>query len=97
MTTATIYKITCTKAYMMAEQGTRYSLQPWGCNTPHYNGTDDGGSEYVLPSGYHAAETTCGETMIFDPTGRACEIIMHPSGRPQLVSGGLEMPVLAEV
>jgi len=33
MNTVTIYKITCTQGVMMSEQGTRFSLRPWGNNT----------------------------------------------------------------
>lgn len=53
---AVIYKVTCTKAYMMEEQGTRYSLKPWGSDTADYEGYDDGGQEYVLPDGYSVCE-----------------------------------------
>lgn len=38
-----IYKITCTRAVMMDEQGEGYSLYPWGDDTCSYEGYDDGG------------------------------------------------------
>jgi hypothetical protein len=60
-----IYKITCTRAFMANEQGTGYSLTPWGRNTPHYQGSDDGGREYVLPSSFVVGETKYTEKMIY--------------------------------
>lgn len=64
---------------------------------------DDGSSslvscaEYALPEGYRLAKTTMDEDAIFDASNRYCEIIEHSSGRPKLVSGAREMPVLATV
>jgi len=49
MKTVTLYKVEVTKAYQMREEGTHYSLEPWGDNTAYYEGTDDGGKEYALP------------------------------------------------
>ena len=57
MTIVKIYKNTCTKAYMMAEQGSGFSLRPWGNNTEYYEGGDDGGIDYVLPAGFVCAES----------------------------------------
>ena len=96
MATVTIYKVDCTRAYMMSEQGTGYSLEPWGSNTDYYEGDDDGGREYVLPDGYKVAPNTIGEPCIWDAAGRHCIIMMHSSGLPQLVSGQNKMPVLSE-
>ena len=42
MTTVKLYQVTVTKSYMMDEQGTGFSLKPWGDNTIHYEGYDDG-------------------------------------------------------
>lgn len=39
--TFTGYKITVTQAYRMEEQGTRYSLDPWGSDTEYYQGYDE--------------------------------------------------------
>lgn len=94
MATVTIYEVECTKAYMMCEQGTRFSLSPWGNNTEYYEGDDDGGWDYILPDGYTVATSNCGTKEIYDDHGNHCEIIRHRSGRPQLISGGLKCPVL---
>lgn len=52
-------------------------------------------AEYYLPDGYKVAESNYGELEIYDPQNRHCEIIEHmQTRRPQLASGGREMPVL---
>ena len=89
----TLYKTTCDNSYMMDEQGTSFSLTPWGNNTAQYQGYDDGGKEYVLPTGYELADTKYGEKMIFHGE-TACQLQVHSSGRPQLVSSSKSMPVL---
>lgn len=94
MNTITIYRITCTRAYMMGEQGTGYSLRPWSGNTEYYEGYDDGGQDYILPAGYHAAMSQGMTEDIYDPRGKHCTIHKHRSGRPQLVSSAATAPVL---
>lgn len=97
MTAVLIYKSECTKAYSMSEQGEGYSLRPWSNgDSGYYEGDDDGGLWYTLPDGYSIGETVSGEKAIFDANDKHCEIVMHRSGRPQLVSLAREMPVLAE-
>ena len=86
MTTVKLYQITVTKSYMMDEQGTGFSLKPWGDNTIHYEGYDDGGKEYQLPEGYELSETTFGEVAIFDSKGEYCKIVTV-GNKPELVSG----------
>lgn len=55
-------------------------------------------AEYYLPEGYTVAKTTYDETAIFDPSDKYCDIVMHSSGRPQLICGSnREMPVLKRV
>jgi len=91
-----IYKINVDQAYVASsEQGTHYSLRPWGKNTPYYQGDDDGGRDYVLPPGYELSTTQYGEPAIYDSTGAYCDIVVHNSGRPQLSTAGKEMPVLS--
>jgi hypothetical protein len=85
-TTVTIYSVTCTKAYQMAEQGTGFSLRPWGGDTAHYEGTDDGGREYLLPEGHELAECNGGTVEIYDADGRHCPL-GSSYGRPALVTG----------
>lgn len=91
----TIYSVTCTRAYIASmELGTRYSLTPWGADTDDYEGHDDGGQDYLLPDGYELAETQYGEPMIYRGD-KACSIVRHSSGRPQLVtSDPHHLPVL---
>jgi len=86
MGTATIYKVTCTKAYMMSEQGTGYSLQPWGNNTVDYEGYDDGGKTYTLPDGYEVAESNGGTLELYNPQGERVQI-MDDHGHPAVVTG----------
>ena len=65
MQTVTIYKVTITKAYVASmELGTHFSLAPWGNNTAHYEGYDNGGKAYELPQGFNIAESN-GETLEF--------------------------------
>jgi hypothetical protein len=60
-----IYTITCTQGFQMAEQGTNYSLTPWGNDTVYYKGFDDGGKDYELPEGFEVAETNDGTPAIY--------------------------------
>lgn len=78
---------------MADEQGTGFSLRPWGENTNQYTGSDDGGKEYYLPEGYELAETQDGEKEIFHGNV-CCRIKLHSSVIPQLISAAVEMPVL---
>lgn len=95
MTTVTIYKITCTRGYQISEQGSRYSLRPLGA--AYCEGHDDGGKLYQLPPGYRIDFLWDSDEMgIFDQSGIHCIIVPHGSGRPQLSSGGHDMPVLSE-
>lgn len=65
MTKVKIYKVTCTKAFMMDEQSEGFSLAPWGNNTEYYEGFDDGGKDYDLPDGFELAETIDGTLAIY--------------------------------
>ena len=69
MTKIKIYKITCTRAVMMDEQGEGYSLYPWGDDTCSYEGYDDGGKMYVLPDGYEVVRSQYGEKCIYNARG----------------------------
>ena len=86
MNTVTMYKVTCTKAYQMSEQGSGYSLRPWGSNTADYEGHDDGVENYTLPDGYTLAECNGGTEELYDEKGQYCSIVTHSSGLPELVS-----------
>lgn len=69
-----IFKIECTRAYMMSELGTGLSLYPWGKNTESYEGDDDGGTVYELPEGYTVSVTGAGDLGIFDPHDCYCHL-----------------------
>lgn len=96
MSTAKIYRVTCTGAFQMAENGSRFSLMPWGKNTTFYEGFDDGGRDYLLPDGYRL-DLVGFESPVICRGDEPCAIFVHSSGRPQLVSAAYEMPVLREV
>lgn len=74
MQTVKLFKVTCTKAYEISGQGTRFSLAPWGKDTFYYEGYDDGGADYILPEGYTVAETVCGDLSIYDKRNWHCPI-----------------------
>ena len=91
-----IYKNTCVRGVMMAEQGTGFSLEPWGCDTNMMQGYDDGGKNYILPDNYEVCALKYGGTGIFHGD-IFCDILTHSSSRPQLFGGiGDPMPVLME-
>lgn len=94
MKTVKLYKVTCTKAYMMSEQGCGYSLIPWGSDTSYYEGYDDGGKEYALPDGYKIGESDAGDLAIYDADNKHCDIVTHKSGFPQIVGLSDDCPVL---
>lgn len=83
----TIYKNTCTKAFMMSEQGTGFSLSPWGEDTAEYEGYDDGGQEYLLPEGFTVAESKGGTMEIYDEKGKHCTLFKAKNGGPAIIAG----------
>ena len=85
MTKVTLYKVTCTKAYSMWEQGEGFSLSAWGDNTLYSEGYDDGGKEYYLPEGYELSSTVDGMPAIFCDN-KYCAISMQ-GNTPVLVNG----------
>ena len=50
--------------------------------------------EYYLPDGYKVAKSVNDELEVYDTQNKHCEIVMHSTGRPQLVGEYREMPVL---
>ena len=70
--TVKLFKVICTNAYQMSEQGENYSLSPWGRDTEYYQGFDDGGKQYILPEGYSVSDSTMGELQIYDDKGEYC-------------------------
>jgi hypothetical protein len=80
-----IYKITRTKTFQADEKGVGFSLAPWGEDTDNYEGYDDGGQYYDLPSGYTIAESKSGDEQIYNASGEHCPLVMHVCGRPQII------------
>lgn len=89
MKTVKIYKVTCTTAPSMDAEGSGFSLSPWGSNTDHYEGYDDGGIDYHLPPSCTLATTRSGELTIFDAKGNSCFLISEDprKQRPALLVG----------
>lgn len=87
MNTITLYKITCTKAYMIDEQWFGFSLEPWSGDTAYYEGYDDGGKQYEFPEGFKVCEMQAGELGIFDAAG-AHYTLSREGHTPLLVSSG---------
>lgn len=70
-----VYRIHCTRAYRMDEQGSRYALAPWGRDTEYYEGSDDGGVIYRLPDGYTVGLISGGyEVAVWDDHGKNCSL-----------------------
>lgn len=86
--TVKIYKKTITKAYVASmELGTFFSLSPWGNDTDHYEGYDDGGKLYELPEGFKVAESNGGTLEIYDAKGTHYELTSNQRRTsPQIVS-----------
>jgi len=91
-----IYKIVCARNISIHDQGAGYSLNPWGSNTTEIEGYDDGGMLYDLEDGYTLSATKYGDRAIYDVDQNHCDIVIHCSGRPQLVSATDKMPVLKQ-
>lgn len=72
-----IYRVEVEKAYMAEEQGFGFSLSPWGENTQEYEGSDDGGKDYILPSGFEVAESNFGSMEIYDEKGNHCPLTKY--------------------
>lgn len=87
MNTVKIYRITCYQAPQMYATGERVSLEPWGHNAPGYKGEDDGGTDYIVPDGYHVAEDNSGTIHIY-PVGESypCELTMNSTGIPTITA-----------
>lgn len=60
-------------------------------------GNGDYAKDFLVPEGYTIGETVGGEPAIFDAADKHVEIIMHSSGKPQLVGISREWPVLKDV
>lgn len=75
MEKATIYEVTCSKAYLIDETGTRWALRPWGENTEAYEGWDNGGCEYLLPDGFSFGKDRMGVPHVYDHDGYPMPIV----------------------
>lgn len=77
----TIYRICRYAAPSPEEEGESCSLLPWGRKS---GGTDDGGRDYVLPSGYAQKNGEDGMPAVFSASGTRCSLMLH-NGSPLLV------------
>ena len=93
MSTVKIYKVTRTKAYMMSEQGTGFSLTPWGNNTPDYEGYDDGGKDYTLPDGFTVETGNDEQKHIYNTNNKCCELFSS-KGHPAIMTDDPEPIIL---
>lgn len=97
MLTVKLYKTTITQGYMMGECGDCFAFSRWQ-DGAGYVGYDDGGKLYRLPDGYRIEPSSTWESLgdtIVDDRGNPCEVFVHSSGRPQIVSAR-GMPVMVE-
>lgn len=85
MNTVKIYEHTRTETYMMREQGTGYSLYPYGKETRYYKGYDDGGQEYIIPEGFTVTEGQDEQLHFYDNRGNYCELTSR-YGKPAIVT-----------
>ena len=93
MAKATIYTITVTKAHESSDQGTFFSLDPWGANSLYYEGYDDGGKDFQLPDGIAVGRNRDGVRILYERTsGRAVEICAMDGG-PVLRYSDLRYPL----
>ena len=88
MNTVKLYQVTTTKTHQTSEKEVSYSLYPWIGNNRDYEGTDDGGKDYVLPDGFEVSDTTTGERQIFDAKGEYCGITNKHNSPCLLTSDG---------
>jgi hypothetical protein len=94
MKTVKLYKTTITKAIHMSDQGSGYSLTPFGDDTAMIQGYDDGGRDYILPDYLDLSETVGGEPAIYFGE-RHCPIVSL-FGKPQVITGTPNCPILSE-
>ena len=85
MKTVMIYKVEATKGFYAGETGVNFSLYPCGGNTSVFEGTDDGGCPYILPSGFEVAESEAGPIEIYDNNGSHCILDKNKHNQPMLV------------
>lgn len=83
MKTVKIFKTTITHSYMMGGQGTGYSLHPH-TSSMYYEGYDDGGKKYLVPSGYTIEPCKTGTLEFFDENDIACPLVIQ-DGLPAIV------------
>jgi len=88
MNTVKLYQVTTTKAHEMSERGVSYSLYPWSGNNRDYEGSDDGGKDYILPDGFLVSDSSSGERQIYNAKGEYCGITNKSNSPCLLTSDG---------
>ena len=86
MKTVKLYTMECTKAFSIHEQGSSYSLNPWGENTTEIDGYDDGGKDYDMPDGFEVCEMSITGGLGIFQGDTHIPIIENTSGRPALIA-----------
>ena len=91
-----LYRHTQDVAYRMDEQGAWFSFEPYNSNSPHYQGDDDRGKDYILLDGYTIGESQDGEKGIYDNNGHHVRIVER-SGKPHLAKPHLFSTIYTEL
>jgi hypothetical protein len=86
MATVKIYKIFCNQSFGALKSDVWYSLEPWNKNTIDYDGSDDGGQDYIIPDGFTVAEGNDKQLHFYDSNDRYCELISQ-FGKPAICIG----------
>ena len=88
MNTIKLYKWTNFQAVDGWDQ--KYGFSTDGVMSFDFVGEVDEAREYILPEGFHVAESNMGTEEIYDSKGRHYEI-GAANGKPTLVSGGVRV------
>lgn len=90
----TIYKLNCYEADDQKMVGESFSLFPWNEEIPGCSGEDDGGRDYLLPSGY-TVDSQDGSPFIVGENGAECVLQVY-NGLPLLVDHQKKQAILLE-
>lgn len=88
--TATIYRIRVTETLGGVEIMDDWSLEPWGMNTAHLRGEDDGGKLYALPEGVHVGVNALGFKGIYSD-----ERSKYPLRFDTCLKDGVDLPLVS--
>lgn len=86
MQTVKIYKIYCNKSFGMLKRDTWYCLEPWSGNTSDYDGSDDGGKDYIIPDGFTVSKGNDNMLHFYDSNNNYCKLTTE-FGKPAIMIG----------